>query len=698
MPVKYIPYFPETIQGQALLDSFTRTHRALKYRDNDKVITRVLRGMPLHEVETVERIGENPAGNLVIRGECLTACAYLKAQGVRVDLVYIDPPFASGANYAKRIYLRRNPKVAEALAKAEEELPDDELQAFEEKMYGDIWNKEAYLNWMYENLLAIKSVMSETGSIYVHLDYHIGHYVKVLMDEIFGEDNFQNEVVWKRTTSRAGSKFYNHIHDVIFFYALSEDTAWNQLYTEYSDEYIAQMFKFSDPDGRKWRESPLTAPGKRSGTAGAPWKGIDPGKIGKGRHWAVPGFIREQLSQAAQEDTQMALDELERLGRIVWARQGQGMPNFKQYVDDLEGVELQSMWLDVNGAESEYDTQKPEALLNRIVEASSNEGMLVADFFGGSGVAAKVAHDLGRRFVHVDVGLNSVQTARDRLLAAGASFDVLEVRDGVALFRNPAQTMDKLRELIPGLGAEESLDKLWAGAIHDSKDGLVPVYLPNLLDHIEKVLDIPLMNRILQEMLPDLPEGVQRAVVYYVDVDDMGEMLKFIAEVNPTTIKVELHDLKQVLHEVVVNDIVEYVMSENDGVYTIEITRFVSDRLIQRIDAYNQKRAVSSRRKGQMKLEDAATEDAEEAKPVQTIRPLRISADGLELIELVSLDCQNAEGIWCSDEELKIDKRSYVILNGVKTKTFWDGRITAEKRPLRLKVRNIAGDETIIAL
>jgi len=113
--------------------------------------------------------------------------------------------------------LRRNPKLAEAVAKAEEELDLEELRTFEEKMYGDIWNKEDYLNWMYENLTAIKSVMSETASIYVHLDWHIGHYVKVLMDEVFGEDNFRNEIVWKRTTSRAGSEFYNHIHDVIFF-------------------------------------------------------------------------------------------------------------------------------------------------------------------------------------------------------------------------------------------------------------------------------------------------------------------------------------------------------------------------------------------------------------------------------------------------------------------------------------------------
>lgn len=196
MAVKYIPYFPNTLEGQALLDNFVRTKRMLRYTDNDKVYERIQRGLPYYETNLVERVGENACGNLVIRGECLSACAYLKDKGISVDLVYIDPPFASGADYAKKVYLRRNPKVAEAIDKAETELDDDDMKSFEEKMYGDIWDKERYLNWMYENLMAIKSVMSETASIYVHLDWHIGHYVKVLMDEIFGEDNFQREIIW----------------------------------------------------------------------------------------------------------------------------------------------------------------------------------------------------------------------------------------------------------------------------------------------------------------------------------------------------------------------------------------------------------------------------------------------------------------------------------------------------------------------
>ena len=191
MAIKYIPYFKEPIQGQAILDNFTRTKRVLKYVENDKVLNRIERGMPLYEVDTEEIVGNKETENMVIRGECVSACAYLKENNIKVDLVYIDPPFASGADYAKTIYVRRNPKLAEAIEKAEEKLEDEELRTFEEKMYGDVWNKEAYLNWMYENLMAIKSVMSEKGSIYVQLDQKIGHYVKILMDEIFGEDNLK---------------------------------------------------------------------------------------------------------------------------------------------------------------------------------------------------------------------------------------------------------------------------------------------------------------------------------------------------------------------------------------------------------------------------------------------------------------------------------------------------------------------------
>ena len=146
MAIKYIPFNPTVLQGQAVLSNFRRTRKILSYRGDDEVEPHISRGMPLYETKEKETRGENKDGNLIIRGECISACAYLKEKGITVDLVYIDPPFASGADYAKKVYLRRNPKLAEAVAKAETELDNEDMRTFEAEMYGDIWEKEKYLN------------------------------------------------------------------------------------------------------------------------------------------------------------------------------------------------------------------------------------------------------------------------------------------------------------------------------------------------------------------------------------------------------------------------------------------------------------------------------------------------------------------------------------------------------------------------
>ena len=239
MPIKYVPFIPEPVEGQAVLGNF---NRILRYKGADEMSMTLQRGMPLYEMEKQETVGKNADGNMVIRGECVSACAYLKEQGIQVDLVYIDPPFASGADYAKQVYIRRNPKVAEAIAEAEQTLDIDELKSFEEKMYGDVWDKEKYLNWMYENLMAIKSVMSETASIYVHLDWHIVHYVKILMDEIFGEDNFRNDIAWHYSGWNKKLKVsFEKRHDTILYYcADDEGSNFNSFFEQWDseDEYI----------------------------------------------------------------------------------------------------------------------------------------------------------------------------------------------------------------------------------------------------------------------------------------------------------------------------------------------------------------------------------------------------------------------------------------------------------------------------
>ena len=683
MAVKYVPYFPNTLEGQAVLDNFVRTKRVLRYRDNDQVIERVQRGMPLYEMELKEQIlakqaskagaGQNP-NNLVIRGECLSACAYLKDKGKQVDLVYIDPPFASGADYAKKVYIRRNPKVAAAIAQAESELDIEELRAFEEKMYGDVWDKERYLNWMYENLMAIKSIMSDEASIYVHLDYHIGHYVKILMDEIFGEDNFRNEIVWKRTGAHNDAGRYGIVHDMIFWYSKSNEYYFQNMFIELTEEHKSTRFKnIEEGTGRKFYPGPITAPGSGPSRLFRGKEIFPP----NGRHWSY-----------SQEN----IDDLEKQGRIYYS--STGIPYLKEYEDEYtqKGRAVQSVWDDIlppkTGSELvDYATQKPEALLERIIKASSNEGMLVADFFGGSGVTAAVANKLGRNFIHCDIGINSIQTARDRLLADKAEFEVLEVKDGVSLYRNPVQTMDKLKSLIKGLRNEDALDKFWEGSIVDTQHGMMPVYLPNLMDSSTRLLDKPLMNRIIREALPDLPADTQRVIVYYIDITDRDEIEQFIKEQNnQTTIEIELRDLKQVLDEVVVEDEAEWELTETQENlfkgWKVELNSFHSDRVLRKIEEVNLKGQQQSIAKG------------------KAFKPIEISDEGLETIEWLSLDCSTADKQvpWHSDAEVKIDRLGYVILNGKKTQDFWDATIKCDQKPLRMKIRNICGDETVFVL
>ena len=668
MAIKYVPYFPNTLEGQAVLDNFVRTKRVLRYRDNDQVIERVQRGMPLYEMELKEQIGQNP-NNLVIRGECLSACAYLRDKGIFVDLIYVDPPFASGADYAKKVYIRRNPKVAAAIAQAESELNIEELKAFEEKMYGDVWDKERYLNWMYENLMAMKSIMSDEASIYVHLDYHIGHYVKILMDEIFGEDNFRNEIIWKRSTAHNDSTGFANLHDCIFYYTKSSELYFDIPLVPYSQEYIDRYYNKVDENGRKYLDRDLSAKGLKGSGYSYSWKGKD-------GYWRCPYTTMERL---------------EKENRLYYT--ANGTPRYKQYLDEMEGVPAQDLWTDIFAVNSQaeervdYATQKPEALLERIIKASSNEGIFVADFFGGSGVTAAVANKLGRNFIHCDIGINSIQTARDRLLANKAEFKILEVKDGVSLYRNPVQTMDKLKSLIKGLRNEDALDKFWEGSIIDTQHGMMPVYLPNLMDSSTRLLDKPLMNLIIREALPDLPDDTKRVIVYYIDITDRNEIEQFIKEQNnQTTIEIELRDLKLVLDEVVVEDEAEWELTETqDNLFKgwkVELKSFHSDRVLRKIEEVNMKGQQQSIAKG------------------KAFKPIEISDEGLETIEWISLDSSTADkqAPWHSDAEVKIDRLGYAILNGKKTQDFWDATIQCDQMPLRMKIRNICGDETVYVL
>ena len=665
MPIRYIPYDKVPVKGQAILNNITRSQRLLSYKDNNKVHERILRGIPYYELKELEQVGKE-SDNLVIRGECLSACAYLKEQNIKIDLVYIDPPFASGADYAKKVYIRKNPKLAQKIKKAEEKMEMEELVAFEEKMYGDIWSKEDYLNWMYENLMAIKEVMSDTASIYVHLDWHIGHYVKILMDEVFGEENFVNEIIWKR---KGGSSNPDGVFDVatdtIYLYSKTDKYIFEKQYILDSpdvEKYINERFIYKEKNNRRYMHSPIVSPNYRENLI-YDYKGYTAPPNG----WSI---------------TLDVMKKWDKENKLYFPAKGKRIYR-KIYLDEYKGQPAQNLWTDIfviNPMAIErvdYSTQKPEALLQRIIKTSSSENMVVADFFGGSGVTAKVANDLGRKFIHCDIGVNSIQTVRDRLKEAKADFKILEVQDGLNLFRNPIQTMDKLASLIDGLNTQkpEGISSFWFGTIVNSKYGTMPVYIPDLRDSTKKVLDIVAINEIVNKEIYNFDNfngEIKKVIVYYVDIVDVVEIKKFIKENNQTLIEIELRDLKQVLDFVVVDDKVEFNLKEDGLFYEVEISSFYSDRLKQKIDEYNSKQALKAK-----------------------ANYISISEDGLELIEYLSLDCTNESGVWQSDSEIKIDKNGFVSIDSTKTKEFWNGKISANTKPKRLKIRNIAGDEIV---
>jgi len=308
----------------------------------------------------------------------------------QVALIYIDPPFNVGADFSLQINVEGQQFTKEA-------------SIIEQKAYRDTWGRglDSYLQWFYDTAVLLRELLSSKGSLYVHLDYHIGHYAKVVLDEVFGLENFRNELVWKRSLPHNDPKRYGAIHDTILFYSMSPDYVFNQSFSEQSDEYKASHYTLRDSDGRIYRLQSLSAsgpgPARRFGD-----RVLEPPP---GTHWR---FSQERI------------DELLAAGKIVFTKTG--TPNFKRYLDESRGSALQSIWTDVNPVNSQaierlgYPTQKPEALLERIMQASSNEGDLVLDCVCGSGTTAAVAEKLNRRWITCDLGRFAIHTTRKRLL------------------------------------------------------------------------------------------------------------------------------------------------------------------------------------------------------------------------------------------------------------------------------------------
>lgn len=320
--------------------------------------------------------------NLLIWGDNKLVMSSLIKQGWagKINLIYIDPPFFTGSDFTIR-------------TKVGDEKIEKEPSIIEERAYKDTWSDgiASYLKYMYERLVLMRELLAENGSIYVHLDWHVGHYVKVMMDEIFGAENFRNEIVWKRDAPGKGaktvSKQWPRVFDSILFFTKSNDYYFEQQFTEPTQLQIKE-YHYQDPDGRRFKRTTLG------------------------------------------DYTEESIRKLEEQGLIYTSRTGK---KYKKYYLDDAKVTVDSIWSDIFGfgvitsskERLDFDTQKPEALLKRIILASSNPGDIVADFFCGSGTTGAVAEKLGRRWMMSDLSKFAIQVTRKRLLDIHNSKDLL---------------------------------------------------------------------------------------------------------------------------------------------------------------------------------------------------------------------------------------------------------------------------------
>ncbi|HMU58896.1 MAG TPA: DNA methyltransferase, partial [Chitinophagaceae bacterium] len=340
-----------------------------------------------------------------------------------IDLIYIDPPFNSKRNYnvlfesigmqdanaQKQAFADTWSNVSymdemHMLADLDKDLYDV-LQVFD-KTKSISNGAVAYLTTMAHRLWYMHKLLKDTGSFYLHCDPTMSHYLKLLCDMLFGEDNFRNEIIWQRTSARSDSKKWNHIHDTILLYTKSDKYTWNKQYIAYDEAYTEKFYRFVEPEtGRRYASDNLTAAGTREGSSGNTWRGIN--VKGKGLHWKY---------------TTEKLDVLDKEGRIIWPQKEGGVPRFKRYLDEMKGLAIQSIVDDIpplSASSAEklgYPTQKPEALLERIVSASSNEGDVVADFFCGCGTSISVAQRLNRKWLGADISHLAVRLILKRLI------------------------------------------------------------------------------------------------------------------------------------------------------------------------------------------------------------------------------------------------------------------------------------------
>lgn len=297
-----------------------------------------------------------------------------------VDLVYIDPPFSTNT-----IFRIDDARVSTISSSVQDRIA-----------YTDTLKGAEFLEFLRQRLILIRELMSDKASIYLHIDYKVGHYVKIIMDEVFGPENFRNDITRiKCNPKNFQRKGYGNIKDLILFYTKTDNFTWNEPMEEREDEEISRLFNKVDEQGRRYTTNPLHAPGEtKNGKTGKEWKGIKPPK---GRHWRYGPNV---------------LDELERQGLIEWSKNG--VPRKRIYADDYQKKRVQDIWEYKDKPNPIYPTEKNLELLERIIKTSSNEGDLVMDCFCGSGGLLYTAEEMKRRWLGIDASKEAISVTLSR--------------------------------------------------------------------------------------------------------------------------------------------------------------------------------------------------------------------------------------------------------------------------------------------
>jgi adenine-specific DNA-methyltransferase len=321
----------------------------------------------------------------------------------KVKLIYIDPPFDTGTDFSFTASIPENPDAPEA----ETAFFTKEASIIEQKAYRDTWSRglDSYLQWLFESAILLRELLTSDGNLFLHLGVNVAAYARPILTEVMGPDAYTNEIIWKRSAAHSdigqGAPHLGRLHDVIYWYRAGESSTVNMQYEPYSEEYIRSAYKHVEPKtGRKYRIDNTSGPGgARKGNPYYEFRGVK-------KYWRYSPETIERLYKD---------------GRLIQTKSG-GDWGYKRYFDEMPGVPIQDLWLDIPPLQSQssertgYETQKPEKLLERIISLGSNEGDIVFDCFVGSGTTAVVAEKLNRRWIACDLGRFAIHTARKRML------------------------------------------------------------------------------------------------------------------------------------------------------------------------------------------------------------------------------------------------------------------------------------------